>query len=207
MRVIGITGGIACGKTYVTDYLKEVGEQVIDVDKINRDLLFHNSECIAEVKKQFPSCIVMTDNFRIKPDREVVDREALKKIVFNDYSQLYALTRIMREYIVHQVNIELVALGQSGTELVFYSHPLLFKQEEHHRCHNVIVIHCNAAFQIARLVEREKFTAEEAMNRIKLQQQVVSGEYPFVKYIDTGGDGKSTNKQVMRMLANLYINK
>ena len=94
MKVYGITGSIACGKSTVTRYLVEKGYKVVDADQLSRDALTIDQESILKVQNLF-GCV----------NEGIVDRKALGKIVFHDTKAKRQLEGIIHPYVISKMNI------------------------------------------------------------------------------------------------------
>ena len=139
MKVYGITGSIACGKSTVTNYLREHGYLVIDADRISREALIIDQGCIEKVDQLF-HCV----------HGGIVDRKALGKKVFHDAKAKKMLENIIHPYVISQLK-EAIQENQN-LPCLFLDIPLLYEKQ-----------------QINRLMERDHIDEEYALTIMKNQ--------------------------------------
>lgn len=143
MKVYGITGSIACGKSTVTRYLLDRGWIVIDADQLSREALTFDKESILKVKQLF-GCV----------DDGIVDRKALGKIVFHDKKSKKQLEDIIHPYVIKKME-EAIEIHQDK-DFIFLDIPLLFESHLEYLCDKIIVVYLNEKTQIKRLMKRDK---------------------------------------------------
>jgi dephospho-CoA kinase len=119
MKVIGLTGGIASGKSTVSQFLKELGAVTIDADKVGHEAFKPNTETWREVVDAFGKEI-------LNPDGEI-DRQKLGKIVFGDSQALPRLNQIVHPRIYALVKARIEDYRRQGVGLVVLEAPLLFE--------------------------------------------------------------------------------
>ncbi len=154
---IGITGSIACGKSTVSNYLKERGYTIIDADKLGHTALT-SDEVREKLEKSF--------GLRIIENNEI-SREKLGKLVFGNEENLKILNSIVHPYIRRQI-LQLQE-KHSDEQLVFLDIALLFEAGFEDLVEKIIVVHINEKEQLTRLMNRNSLSFEAAMNRIKSQ--------------------------------------
>lgn len=154
---IGITGSIACGKSTVSNYLKDKGYTIIDADKLGHTALT-SDEVREKLEKSF--------GLRIIENNEI-SREKLGKLVFGNEENLKILNSIVHPYIRKQI-LQLQE-KHSDERLVFLDIALLFEAGFEDLVEKIIVVHINEKEQLTRLMNRNSFSSEAAMNRIKSQ--------------------------------------
>ncbi len=154
---IGITGSIACGKSTVSNYLKERGYTIIDADKLGHTALT-SDEVREKLEKSF--------GLRIIENNEI-SREKLGKLVFGNEENLKILNSIVHPYIRRQI-LQLQE-KHSDERLVFLDIALLFEAGFEDLVEKIIVVHINEKEQLTRLMNRNSLSSEAAMNRIKSQ--------------------------------------
>lgn len=167
MRIYGLTGGIASGKSTVHEMLAELGAHVLDADAIYHALIApvdgHPSPLTAAIGKRFPSVVTPTG---------VLDRAALGKIVFNDEGQRRQLNALTHPAVASAFKEQVDALAAEGVELVIYDVPLLYENGLEKKMDGVIVVWVPRDVQIARLTERANIPKAEAELRIKSQMSL-----------------------------------
>lgn len=154
---IGITGSIACGKSTVSNYLKDKGYTIIDADKLGH-IALTSDEVREKLEKSF--------GLRIIENNEI-SREKLGKLVFGNEENLKILNSIVHPYIRRQI-LQLQE-KHSDERLVFLDIVLLFEAGFEDLVEKIIVVHINEKEQLTRLMNRNSLSSEAAMNRIKSQ--------------------------------------
>ena len=154
---IGITGSIACGKSTVSNYLRDKGYTIIDADKLGH-IALTSDEVREKLEKSF--------GLRIIENNEI-SREKLGKLVFGNEENLKILNSIVHPYIRRQI-LQLQE-KHSDERLVFLDIALLFEAGFEDLVEKIIVVHINEKEQLTRLMNRNSLSSEAAMNRIKSQ--------------------------------------
>ncbi len=154
--VIGITGGIACGKTNLTDELKRQGANVIDADEVSRALTAPGGEALGAIRLAFGD--------RVFRGAEL-DRRALGELVFTDGTQKKRLEDILHPMILSRI----LRLLESARGIVFLSAPLLFECGYEKYCDETWCAYIPEEEQKRRLILRDRLTEEEALSRIRSQ--------------------------------------
>ena len=148
MQVIGLTGGIASGKSTVSNILKKAGAVIIDADRIARDV----------VKKGLPAYQEIRDTFGdnvLSPDGEI-DRSVLGDIIFNDPQKKQLLNRIVHPYVSKETNFQLKHIEKTHPNtIVILDIPLLMEAQMHRDLSDVIVVYVPEHTQIKRLMRRD----------------------------------------------------
>ena len=157
---IGLTGGIACGKTVISDTFKELGVPVIDTDIISREVTTKNSQVLSELVNTFGKNILNAD--------ESLDRRALRLIVFNDKtgSALKILNNIMHPAIINR--LQELYLKQTFPYVIFVV-PLLFEHKLEYLCDRILVCDASEEVQLQRLTLRDNIDINTAKAMLKSQ--------------------------------------
>ncbi|MDI3235518.1 dephospho-CoA kinase [Exiguobacterium antarcticum] len=161
MRV-GLTGGIATGKSTVSAYLQEQGVVVIDADLVARAVTEPGGLAYEEVKAVFPSAF---------SDGQLV-RAKLGDIIFHDSEKRLVLNELMHPKIRQQMLQQADEYEQAGQALIVFDIPLLLEGDWKQLVEQVVVVYCKADLQKKRLMERNQLTAEEAQARIDSQLDI-----------------------------------
>ncbi len=181
---IGITGSIACGKSTVSNYLRDKGYTIIDADKLGHTALTDN-EVRERLEKSF--------GLRIIENNEI-SREKLGKLVFGNEENLKILNSIVHPYIRKQI-LQLQEI-HSDERLVFLDIALLFEARFEDLVEKIIVVHVDEKIQLARLMSRNSLSKEQAMFRIESQMsskdKSILGNY----VINNGGTIEGTYKKI-----------
>ena len=181
---IGITGSIACGKSTVSNYLKEKGYTIIDADKLGH-IALTSDEVKEKLKKYFGLTILKNNE---------ISREKLGKIVFGNDEYLKVLNSIVHPYI-RKIILQLQEKHRDE-KLVFLDIALLFEAGFEDLVEKTIVVHVDEKIQLSRLMSRNTLSKEQAMFRIESQMsskdKSILGNY----VIDNGGTKEETYKQI-----------
>ena len=155
---IGLTGGIASGKTTVSDYFKRIGISVIDADVISHEVTKPNGSAFEETISSFGSNIL--------DDNGLIDRKKMRSIIFDDASKKKKL-----EGIIHpKVREEMFNLAsQSNDHYLIVSVPLLVETGMNEMMDRTLVVDCSEETQIERLMHRNKITSGEAKSILRNQ--------------------------------------
>jgi dephospho-CoA kinase len=162
--IYGLTGGIATGKSTVSERLIEKGFTVIDSDKIAREVVEPNTEAFNE--------IVSTFGVKILDEHGALDRKKLGNFVFNNKIHLAKLNYITHPRIKEVIKTRIKEYRQKNIKTIFLDIPLLFEGDWHQFTEKNIVVYTSPEIQIERLMKRNNFTYEEALMRINAQMPI-----------------------------------
>ncbi|GAB6026767.1 hypothetical protein CHUAL_013266 [Chamberlinius hualienensis] len=161
MFLVGLTGGIASGKSTVAYELHKLGVVVLDADVIARQVVEPGKKAWKKISKAFPEAI---------KDSGEIDREKLGQIIFSDASKRKLLDHITHPEIYKTMFWEAVTLLLKGEKFIVLDLPLLFESGVVlDYLHKIIVVTCNEEQQIERLCHRNALNKEDALRRIKAQ--------------------------------------
>ena len=159
--VIGLTGGIASGKSTVSSLLKELGACIIDVDEVGRGVVEKGEKAYNEIVDYFGNEILLPDGG--------INRKALGHIVFSDSNKLKKLNSITHPHIIDRVKEIIRKCKAEGIEIIVVDAAILIEMGLHTVCDTIWLVSVNRETQLKRLMERDKYPYEEANNRIKAQ--------------------------------------
>ena len=181
--IIGITGGIATGKSTVSHYLKQLGYQVIDADQISFEALTKDTKCIQNVLTKF-ECQDQNGN---------IDRKKLGEIIFNDKIKQQQLEDIVHPYVIKNIKKQ---IKNSKQTIVFLDIPLLYEAKLEYLCDYVVVIYINEQLQKQRLKERNHLTNQEVEARIQSQMPIETKKQLAHYIINNEGDLNNLYDQI-----------
>jgi dephospho-CoA kinase len=162
MILVGLTGGVATGKTTVAGMFQQCGALLIDADQLARDVVQPGTPAWRAIVKAFGKAI-------LKPDR-TINRAALGRIVFRHRGKRLLLERIIHPRVARrQAGIVKAAARKNPRVVVVYEVPLLFEAGVDKRVDQVVVVTADRRTQIARLRKRNGLTKAEALRRIGTQ--------------------------------------
>lgn len=158
MRIIGLTGSIACGKSTVSAELSAQGFPVIDGDLLSRQLTLPGSPLLSQIQDIFGDQYILQDGS--------LDRAALGSLIFSDENARQTLDNLMAPYLEDLTVRRLAEARRSGAKLCFLSMPLLFEKGYQRFCDTVWCVWLPAGIQLERLMKRNGYSREEALARM-----------------------------------------
>lgn len=162
MQRIGLTGGIAAGKSVVASHLAELGAVVIDSDRLARDAVRPGSVGLDQVVEAFGPGVIAPDGS--------LDREGLGRIVFADPAALAQLNAIVHPIVKRlAAEREAAAATADGGAVVVHDIPLLIETGQAETFHLLVVVHAPAELRVHRLVAERGLTEDEARARVGSQ--------------------------------------
>jgi len=162
LLVLGVTGGVASGKTTVANMLMALGAPIVDLDLIARQVVAPGKPAWKDIRGYFGDKVIRKDG--------TIDRKRLSGIVFRDPSKRKKLETFTHppilEGFARQVN---EIMGKNGCGIIQAVIPLLFEVNLQHLVHKILVVYIPPHQQIERLAKRDKISKEEAENILKAQ--------------------------------------
>ncbi|WP_077366913.1 dephospho-CoA kinase [Anaerosalibacter sp. Marseille-P3206] len=167
-KVIGITGGIASGKSTVTEVLIKEGFKIIDADKIARK--------VVEIGKPAYTEIVNTFGVEILESDLNINRRRLGQLVFNDSNLIDKLNKIIHPKIFEEI-VHLIDNYCKSQRVIFIDVPLLIEELDNFKLYDVNIdeiwlVYIDREEQLKRLIKRDKYDCEEAIARINSQMSL-----------------------------------
>ena len=201
MLRVGLTGGIATGKSAVVKMLREMGCHVLEADKIAHQMIEPGAPAYDGVVREFGSGILTPDGR--------VDRTKLGAIVFADPQKLARLNAIVHPPVLAEQTRQLEAIEQSEPHSIAVVEAALLVEAGYDKKLDLLAVTwCTPEQQIARLTERDAgrgLTIEQARQRIAAQMPVEEKRRLADEVIDCSGTLESTREQVIALLAKLKI--
>ncbi|MCH2532931.1 MAG: dephospho-CoA kinase [Bdellovibrionales bacterium] len=192
---IGLTGGIASGKSTVSQILRQRGLPVVDADELARDAIIHGSEGYKNVVKAFGMDVLNKDG--------TLNRESLAEIVFTDKSQLEKLESIIHPIVREQTKKLKDSLKSQGYKMAFYDVPLLFEKNMESMFDKIVVVYSRMDQQIERLKSRNNMSKEQAVNRILNQVSMDDKIKKCDFVVDNTSDHENLENQITKLLEDL----
>lgn len=195
MIVVGLTGGIASGKSTVAEFLREAGARIVDADRIARAVVTPGRPAHNEIVAAFGRTILLPDG--------QIDRKRLGAIIFSDPVQQTALNAIVHPRVIEGIDavVDRIA-AESPDAVVVLDVPLLYEAGMDRDLSDVIVVYVPEALQLQRLMARDGLSAAEAMARIRSQLPLAEKRRRATIVIDNSG-----SKTAARQLASALFDR
>lgn len=159
MKIVGITGLIASGKSTLSSYLKSQGYKIVDADAISRDITKKDRIGYTKVVEEFGRDILSSNG--------EIDRAKLSNIVFNDKNSLKKLNDTLHPLIFQEIDRQLDLYKDE--KILFLDAPLLFEAKLDKKCDEVILVFCDEEVQISRIQKRDNKDYDSAKKIIDSQ--------------------------------------
>ena len=191
-KIIGLTGGIACGKSTVSSYIQKKGFLVVDADRIARKVVEPGSKGLAQIRETFGTIYLRPDG--------ALNREMLGKKVFAEPEALKKLNSITGPLILEELKKEL----NTTAPVIFLDAALLLEEEQYRNLvDEVWVVSLKPETQLERLINRNGYGFRQAKNRIASQMRDSERVKQADAVIDNNGTMEETLRQVDALLAAL----
>ncbi len=161
MLLIGLTGGIACGKTTVSNLFSRYGTPIIDADILSRELVSPGSEGLSEIVAFFGDKVLTANG--------TLDRNLMRQLIFSDREAKYQLETILHPRIRERMSATENQLRKRNVPYCIEVIPLLFESGQQDKFDRILVIDCDEETQVSRIVSRDKCSPADARNIIKAQ--------------------------------------
>ncbi|MDF1589385.1 MAG: dephospho-CoA kinase [Gammaproteobacteria bacterium] len=194
MFKVGLTGGIASGKSTVSHLFSELGITIIDADNIARDLVEINQPCYDQIVARFGTGILLAN--------QQLDRQKLRHLIFHDENAKEDLEALLHPSIRQQL---LVQSESARSSYCILSIPLLIEAKMTDLVDRTLVVDTSAQIQLSRLCARDNITADQALrmitSQVNQQQRLL-----YADDIIINNDSPDALKQQVIMLHKTYIN-
>ncbi len=189
--IIGLTGGIATGKSTVSSMLVRRGAHLVDADQIAREVVEPGSPVLSKVVERFGQAVLLGDGS--------LNRKQLGELIFNDSSARQDLEAILHPAIRQLIKDRMIAYDQQDPAgLTVVDIPLLYesKLDELLGFNEVLVVYIPRAVQLRRLMERDGLSENDAHRRLKAQMDIEEKKQRADVVIDNSGSLNQTEAQV-----------
>jgi dephospho-CoA kinase len=194
VKVIGLTGGIASGKSVVAAIFRELGAEVIEADCVARDVVAPGSPILREIAAAMGSSLVLSDG--------TLDRRALAARVFSDPEARRALNAITHPEIRKRILEAIAQIGRRRPDaLVIVDLPLLLDvtPASAYPLDGIVVVYADEATQLQRLMRRDGLGEEDARRRLAAQRPLSEKVPEATWVIDNSGSPEATREQVLAL--------
>ena len=200
MLRVGLTGGIASGKSTVCNWLAEHGFNVIDADRVAHGLIRKGQPCFQPVVAAFGPRILDADG--------EIDRNRLGEVVFHDPDRLQELNALVHPEVIRKILEQLDRLeGSHPPSKVVVDASLMIESGFHKQFKHLVVVSCSIDQQVERLMARNRLSRAQALQRIGLQWPLQAKLPLATVVIDNSGTLQQTWRQVDRLLKTLEAEK
>ncbi|AQX53525.1 dephospho-CoA kinase [Priestia flexa] len=193
--VVGLTGGIASGKSTVSAIFREMNIPVIDADQIAKEVVQNGRVAYSKIVEAFGKEILQEDL--------EINRAALGQIIFHNEQERQKLNSIVHPEVRSEMLKQKEQLIAEQYQLVVLDIPLLFESKLTYLVDQVIVVHVNELVQLERLQKRNNLSKEDALARIKSQLPLTEKAKMADFIIDNNGSIDETKEQVIKLVSKL----
>ncbi|MGD6774208.1 MULTISPECIES: dephospho-CoA kinase [Bacillaceae] len=190
--VIGLTGGIASGKSTVANMLRDKNIPIVDADIVAREVVEIGTDTYKELVKEFGTEILNDD--------KTLNRPKLGSIIFQDETKRQKLNNIMHPSIRTSMKEKTQKFLEDGHEVVVMDIPLLFESKLTHLVDKTLLVYVTEATQLKRLMERNDLSEKEATDRIRSQMPLTEKVKLSHAIIDNNGSVTKTEQQLNQIL-------
>ncbi|HJV34053.1 dephospho-CoA kinase [Geomonas sp.] len=191
MRVIGLTGGIASGKSSAAIILERLGAAVVDADQLAREVVAPGEEALERIVESFGAGVLNSDG--------TLNRAALGQIVFADPAARRTLEGITHPAIRKRADERLSRLREAGVAVTFYVAPLIYEAGLEGRFDEIWVVYLDQETQLKRLMARDGSDEEAARARIASQMPMEEKKKLGKVVIDNSGSREDLEAEVARI--------
>ena len=193
-RRIGLTGGIATGKTTIANYIRSSKNiDLLDADQFGRDLIISGTSSYKNIIDKFGDSIIDNQS----PSKEI-NRRKIKQIIFK-----YPEQRIWLENLLHPlIKEKMINKCQylQDKKILLLVVPLLFEAKFNDLCTEIWIVKCSKNVQIKRLIERDQISRKEALNIINIQMNLSQKESKEYIVLDNEKEKSNWQKQIDNLI-------
>lgn len=196
MLIVGLTGGIASGKSLVAKVFQDLGAHIIDADKIVHELLEPGQQAWEEVVKYFGPEIVFPDG--------TINRRKLGEIVFNDAEKRAWLNQCLhpKVFAVYTARVKHLS-ARALHAIIVLDAALLIETGYHKKMDRTVVVYADQEQQMERLTSRDRFSREQALVRIRSQMPLSEKRKQADYVIENTGTREETEQQAREIFQKL----
>ena len=192
MLKVGLTGGIASGKSTVSEAFARLGAKVLDADEVAREVVLPGKPAWTKLRHTFGSEF-------FHPDGRL-NRSKLRRLVFADPEQRSRLNAIVHPEVMREIDFRFEQLTSSAEHaVVLVDVPLLIEVGVAHRFDKVVVVYANESVQVMRLMQRDGLSREEARQALSVQIDLREKAQKADFVIDNSGTPGETQAQVEKV--------
>lgn len=192
MLVVGLTGGIASGKSTVSRMIQDAGVPVICLDELARAVVKAGKPALEDIRHTFGESVL--------GENGELDRAAMGAVVFHDREKRKALESIIHPRVAEEMSKRIEGLEKDGHAVVVVDVPLLYEVHWDRHCDLVVVVYTPREAQAKRLVERDGLSVEDARLRLDAQMPIEQKTLNADFVIDNSGSREQTRARVEEVL-------
>jgi dephospho-CoA kinase len=192
VKLVGLTGGIASGKSTVAAILRRLGAAIINADDLSREVVQPEQDAWKEILDTFGADILQED--------KTLDRRKLRKIVFDFPEARKKLETITHPRVRAMAEKRISELARAGSSIIVYEVPLLFENQIHLWLRPVILVACDIETQKKRLLQRDRLTAVEAQQHLDAQMSLAEKRKLADYVIENNGSLEDLEQRVREVL-------
>lgn len=193
--VLGLTGGIATGKSTADKFFEEKNIPIVDCDEIAHNIMNVNKPAWKDIKEVFGEKYLNED--------QTINRKKLGKLVFNDPTNMKILNEITHPRIFQEMESQIAQYKSEGYSLIIVDAPVLFESHSEKYYDKTLVISLPQDLQIKRLMARNNLTKEEALSRINSQMSLKEKEARATYVIENTGSVEDLYKKLNELLTKI----
>jgi dephospho-CoA kinase len=197
--VIGLTGGIASGKSTVSNMFKEMDITVVDADVEARLAVMKGEPAYFKIIDEFGEDILLANG--------EIDRQKLGSIIFHQEEKRQILNEIVHPEVRKRMRDQVEKAIKNSEEVVVLDIPLLFESKLTYMVDKTLLVYVNDETQLKRLIDRNNLSAEDAGARIRSQMPLSDKIRLADAGIDNNGSIADTKKQLLEILTQFGVNK
>lgn len=198
--VLGITGGIACGKSLICHFFRELGAAVLSADELAREAVRPGEEAFEKIVAHFGKLILTAEG--------TIDRARLAEKIFQTPAERQQLNQITHPAIGHLADRRISELRQDpAVPLIIYEAPLLFEAKAEKRVDLVLVVATTPEQQLERLMRRDNLSQEEARQRICAQMPLAEKISRADILVENNASPEETKKLISGIFTKLTVSK
>jgi dephospho-CoA kinase len=197
MLLVGLTGGIASGKTTVSRMFQDAGIPVICADELARDAVQPGSPALEEICRIFGAQVI--------DEEGGLDRSLMAELVFKDQAKREVLESIIHPMVAEEKDRRIQALRTGGYRLAIVDVPLLYEKKWERQFDLVVVVYVPRTTQEERLAQRDGMSPDEARARLDAQMPIEEKKQRADRVVDNSDSLEHTREQVNALLRELQF--
>ena len=195
MNLIGLTGGIASGKSTVATILERLGAAIVNADVLSREVVEPGQDAWKDIVASFGTDVLQPD--------QTLDRQKLRTMIFNNPQARKKLEEIIHTRVRALAEQRIREHSQAGYAVLVYEVPLLFEGNLHEWLRPVILVACDAGTQRRRLEQRDQLDPAVAQKHIDAQMSLEEKRRLADYVIENNGSLEDLERQVREVLAKI----